>query len=217
MAQRIIGVSKRLLEVAKQEFLEKGFEGASLRTIAQKAQTSPRAIYTRFANKEELFAAVVEPVYSDFMKLFNEDKAEYWNRAKKRDFSAMPEEFYKKYLDFAYNHRDQFYLLLKCSAGTRFEHFTQQLSKTDLQNVKEKIPQIIDGIKPEDYDEATRLFLETITFAFYDSLFTPLVQGIPLDVAKSYITKLTRFYSDGIMSGLERFSHCNLQNGKKII
>ena len=75
MPTRIIGVSKRLIEVAKKEFLEKGFEGASIRIIAHEAETSPRAIYTRFENKEELFAAVVEPVYSDFIKMFNEDKS----------------------------------------------------------------------------------------------------------------------------------------------
>ena len=86
MPQRIIGVSKRLIEVAKKEFLEKGFEGASIRTIAREAETSPRAVYTRFENKEELFAAVLEPVYSDFMKMFNEDKILYWNMARRKDF-----------------------------------------------------------------------------------------------------------------------------------
>ncbi len=139
MAQRIIGVSKRLLEVAKKEFLEKGFEGTSIRIIAQKAETSPRAIYTRFENKEELFAAVIEPVYSDFMKLFKEDKIDYWDKAKKRDFSGQPESYYIKYLDFAYSHKDEFYLILKCSKATRFENFTKNLCQLDLEKVNENL------------------------------------------------------------------------------
>ena len=88
MPQRIIGVSKRLIKAAGEEFLKNGFEGSSIRTIAEKAQTSPRAIYTRFKNKESLFEAVIEPAYSDFMTLFKNDKEIYWENAEKGRFSA---------------------------------------------------------------------------------------------------------------------------------
>ena len=210
MPKRIIGVSKRLIDAAKKEFLANGFEGASIRTIARDAETSPRAVYTRFENKEELFAAVIEPVYSDFMKMFYSDKEKYWQMARDRDFNTLPEEIYKRYLDYAYSHRDAFYLILKCSKGTRFENFTKNLSQTDLKNVRENLPKIIDEVSAKDYTESARLFLENITCAFYDALFAPLVEGIPLDVAKDYITKLTQFYSDGILSGIERETGVNL-------
>lgn len=55
MPARISGVSARLLECAKEEFLLKGFQNASIRTIAKKADTSARAVYTRFPDKEGLF------------------------------------------------------------------------------------------------------------------------------------------------------------------
>ncbi len=210
MAQRIIGVSKRLLEVAKKEFLEKGFEGTSIRIIAQKAETSPRAIYTRFENKEELFAAVIEPVYSEFMQHFKEDKINYWDKAKKRDFSGQPESYYLKYLDFAYSHKDEFYLLLKCSKGTRFENFTKDLAELDLQNVNENLSCMIENFATYLKDPSTKLFLETITLSFYNALFAPLVQGLPIELAKAYITKLTRFYNDGIYAGMLKTDKENL-------
>lgn len=203
MPQRIIGVSKRLIEVAKKEFLEKGFEGASIRTIAREANTSPRAIYTRFENKEELFAAVVEPVYSDFLKMFKEDKFIYWEKARNRDFSTNPEDFYLRYLDYAYVHKDQFILILKQSTGTRFEHFTQALCEIDLVELNKQLPQLLEDFKKYQKDESTKLFLSTITYSFYDALFAPLLKGVELDVAKAYITKLTRFYNDGILAGIK--------------
>ncbi len=201
MAQRIIGVSKRLLEVAKAEFLEKGFEGASIRNIAQKAETSPRAIYTRFENKEALFAAVIEPVYSDFMKLFNEDKVSYWKLAGQGENFKNPDEFYIKYLDYAYLHRDEFYLILKCSKGTRFENFTKLLSQIDLQGVNKNLPLIIEDFEKYQEDPSIKLFLDTITSAFYNALFEPLLQGVELELAKKFIKKLTGFYNDGIYAG----------------
>jgi len=200
MSKRIIGVSKRLLEVAREEFLEKGFEGASIRIIAQKAETSPRALYTRFENKEDLFAAVIEPAYSDFMKMFNDDKVVYWNMARQKNASINSESFYIKYLDFAYSHYDEFYLILKSSKGTRFENFTKDLCRIDLKNVNDNLSEMIKEYTVYEKNPSTKLFLETITFSFYDALFSPLVQGVELEIAKEYIKKLTDFYVAGILN-----------------
>ena len=203
MPQRIIGVSRRLIEVAKKEFLDKGFEGASIRTIAREAKTSPRAVYTRFRNKEELFAAVVEPVYSDFMKIFKDDKIIYWEKARQRDFSTKPEDFYLRYLEYAYNHKEQFVLILQKSKGTRFEHFTRDLCEIDLTELNKQLPEILEDFKKFQKDKSTQLFLSTITYSFYNALFAPLIEGVELDIAKSYITKLTNFYNDGILAGIK--------------
>ena len=48
MAKQIEGVSERILACARGEFLDKGFTGASLRTIAAAADTSrlPPRLYT---------------------------------------------------------------------------------------------------------------------------------------------------------------------------
>ena len=52
-------------------------------------------------------------------------------------------------------------------------------------------------------DKSTQLFLSTITYSFYNALFAPLIEGVELDIAKSYITKLTNFYNDGILAGIK--------------
>ncbi len=51
------GTKENLLNVARKEFLEKGYQGASLRTICQKANVTTGALYFFFANKEDLFAS----------------------------------------------------------------------------------------------------------------------------------------------------------------
>ncbi|WP_347496318.1 TetR/AcrR family transcriptional regulator [Ruminococcus flavefaciens] len=50
MANRTPGVTEKLLEYAMHEFLTNGYNGASMRTIAENAGTTPRAIYTRYQN-----------------------------------------------------------------------------------------------------------------------------------------------------------------------
>ena len=48
---------------AKAEFMEKGFQAASLRNIVKTAGVTTGAFYGYYASKEELFAALVNPAY----------------------------------------------------------------------------------------------------------------------------------------------------------
>ena len=49
-----------LLDAATEVFFEMGYDGASTADIAARAHSSKRALYSRFARKEELFLAVID-------------------------------------------------------------------------------------------------------------------------------------------------------------
>jgi len=49
-----------LLDVAAEVFFEMGYEAASTAEIASRAHASKRALYSRFASKEDLFMAVID-------------------------------------------------------------------------------------------------------------------------------------------------------------
>ena len=63
----------KIMECAKTEFLEKGFEGASMRKVAENAGYTTGMLYGRFADKGELFKAIVkasaEKLYSYYFVL----------------------------------------------------------------------------------------------------------------------------------------------------
>ena len=46
---------KRILETAKKEFLERGFQGTSMRRIAALAGVTTGALYGYFDSKEKIF------------------------------------------------------------------------------------------------------------------------------------------------------------------
>ncbi|MCC5811710.1 MAG: TetR/AcrR family transcriptional regulator [Ectothiorhodospiraceae bacterium] len=48
-----------ILDAARSAFFEHGLEGASMREIARRAGYTPGAIYSYFANKEELYGALL--------------------------------------------------------------------------------------------------------------------------------------------------------------
>lgn len=53
-------VEERILDAAAKVFIERGFDGASIDLIAETARSGKPTIYSRFPNKEALFAAAAE-------------------------------------------------------------------------------------------------------------------------------------------------------------
>ena len=136
MAKQIEGVAERILTAARQEFLDKGYVDASLRTIAAAADTSTNSIYVRFGDKEGLFSAIVEPVLSTMIERFIRIQERFHQMAPAEQAERMP-----KYADggtaelvhYMYAHLDEFRLLLDFSYGTRFHNFVDELVRIEVE------------------------------------------------------------------------------------
>ena len=57
---------EKILDAARELFIEEGFDGVSMRKIADRIEYSPTAIYMHFADKEQLF---MEICHEDFRRL----------------------------------------------------------------------------------------------------------------------------------------------------
>lgn len=55
------GTRQRIIDVAMDLFIEQGYEGTSLRQIAEQVGVTKAALYYHFASKAELAAALLEP------------------------------------------------------------------------------------------------------------------------------------------------------------
>ena len=60
MSESAIETKSKILQSAKNEFLDKGFTNASLRTIASNAGVTTGAMYRHFKDKDALFCALVD-------------------------------------------------------------------------------------------------------------------------------------------------------------
>ena len=120
-------IDPRIFESARKEFLENGFEKASLKAICEKAGVTTGALYKRYKGKEDLFCAVVEQTVADLYEVAH--------ARGDKDPAAMSDQELIKAWDmdgadmmwwfrFLYDRRDDFYLLLACSQGTRYANFS---------------------------------------------------------------------------------------------
>ena len=125
-------IDPRLLSAAKQEFLNKGFEKASLAEICKAAGVTTGALYKRFDGKEDLFCALVSDTVQDMVEYVSEigkkDLSDY-NDQELYDSFSMLAETNKKWLRFLYDHREGFTLLIRCASGTRYENFHQDWTR----------------------------------------------------------------------------------------
>lgn len=58
-----------IVAAARETFLARGFDGASMDQIALSAQVSKRTVYNRFRSKEELFGAAIEQTCEEILPL----------------------------------------------------------------------------------------------------------------------------------------------------
>lgn len=65
MQYRKQNVYRQILDSAMDEFDEKGYNEASVRAIAKRADTSVGNLYRYFKNKEELYISCLDPVLSE--------------------------------------------------------------------------------------------------------------------------------------------------------
>ena len=60
----------KILDAARELFVTEGFEGVSMRKVADKIEYSPTAIYVHFADKEELFRELCHRDYARLAEVF---------------------------------------------------------------------------------------------------------------------------------------------------
>ena len=197
--KRIAGVSERLLECARNEFIDKGFQAASIREIAKKAETSARAVYTRFPNKEGLFDAIVSPVSDGLIELYQNYADQFWAKDIRVDgadaISFDDTAIYVDMIDYIYDHKDEFLLIQTSLGGTRHTALIGDLTDKNLSYIS-IWPEPTGGKKKKK--ELMMKVLHMLTNSFYASMFEPLRHDMNRRDARFYIETLCSFFVAGI-------------------
>ena len=201
MAKQIEGVSERILACARGEFLDKGFTGASLRTIAAAADTSTNSIYVRFGDKEGLFSAIVEPVLNEMTERFLKIQEEFHQMDRAAQAAHMAQYAdggTLELVEYMYEHLDEFRLLLDASYGTRFHNFVDALVRIEVEYTGKYIE--IVGYPAQLGDALTEKLLHIVTTSRFESIFEVIRHGMSRADAIEYIRLLSRYHRAGFFA-----------------
>ena len=122
-------IDARLLSAAMEEFLDKGYENASLKEICGKAGVTTGALYKRFDGKEDLFNALVEDTVrgmEQYGTAVSEEELKKLSDQQLYDLFSMSAEANLGWLRFLYERKDSFKLLIKCASSTRYADFHRE-------------------------------------------------------------------------------------------
>lgn len=124
-----------LLRCAREAFLADGYERASLRGVCAAAGVTLGAFYRHFPDKQALFAALVKPGTDAFMEVYRRACAASSQAIEEGDLAATREVNLaadRAIVEVVYDHRAAFELLVRCSGGTPFATFFDDLAEQEV-------------------------------------------------------------------------------------
>lgn len=198
MASRIEGFDEKILACAKEEFLEKGYTDASLRTIAQNAGVSTSTIYTRYSDKEGLFRYLVEPATIGLKELLQQSLIGFSSLSEREQNEKIMEysdRGFESIIAYIYEHFSEFKLLITGSPGNYYQDFLESLVELDTSCTRNFLIQ--NKSKAWADGRITDGFLHVVSSAFYSGIFEVIIHDMPMEEAKSYINELRIFYGNG--------------------
>ncbi|MBQ9066934.1 MAG: TetR/AcrR family transcriptional regulator [Clostridia bacterium] len=191
----------QILAVARKEFLEKGYAGASMRSIAEQVGISAAALYWHFKNKEALYAALVEPVLARIRSYAGEKQTHDEACLASADWDTIwGDQTYRFLLDFIYDHFEDMELLVFASTGSTYERMLDNLVEEMAEETLRYLAQARAAGHPvADPDPLElRLFLT----AQYDTMLEVVRRHFTREQAEHYFDSHRTFFVAGWRSYL---------------
>jgi len=195
---------RRILEVGKKEFLEKGFKDASLNKIVAEAGFTKGAFYGYYPDKTALFEDLVGETASELLTRFKAAQDVYFDlvpEGKTKESLALSTQHLHEFVAFMYDHFDEFKLILCRAEGTGYADFIEVLVDLEVDRSEEyycllRKNSMLSG-------SMTRQLHHMITRAYFTAVCETIVHDMPREEAMKYVDELAIFFHSG-WSGLLR-------------
>ena len=184
----------RIMETAKREFMEYGFADASMRRIASEAGIMVSGLYRHFPNKEEMFAALVDPAIEGFMELYKEIEEEYFSELNRPGNSEgrIGQSESVRAMEYIFDHIDEFKLIICRSGGTKYENFTHEIA-----TLEEKVTfRYMKELKSKGYSvkSVSKKEFHLLLTAYVEAMFEPVSHDFSRKEAMHFAKTLQAFY-----------------------
>lgn len=190
-------MKKRILEVARREFIEKGFNDASMRSIAGSVGITATALYRHFESKEEMYEAVVALAVKDWENLCNSESERQTSIGRNEGIEAMWGNNAQSEIivNMIYKHFDEHKLLFFGSKGTKYEDFMHHIvTRVQKETLKFMDELKTKGITVNEVDEKN---MHLLLSAQYTALLEMVKHDYSYEEALKYAEVVNIFFSEG--------------------
>ena len=188
-----------ILVSARKQFLERGFQGASIRKIASEAGVTYGALYGYFSSKEELFYALTDPFTDKIMRKLDDIEAEMMALSAEKRLLGMSEVFYKQIpelVDLIFEDREIVHLVIGGAKGTKYESFLSELVKRDAHAIS-AAAESAEAPGVHTFNQQT---LEILLEGYMAALFHLIISGRDKQMVAHSMEIFGRVYEAGMLS-----------------
>lgn len=195
---------EKIIQAARDEFLEYGYDKASMRRIGNRCGLTAAALYRHFDSKEDMFDALVRPALDDLKEWINlhvsrsEDAIrgcsceDLDGIAKKEIWDSTEIDMMR---DLIYPRMEEYAMLINKSHGSKYESFLDDLVEYQQDMM---IPQLRElkrlGLDVKDISKEE---LHMVTMAYCTALFEPVVHNYSFEDAVQYLDTVEAFFMPG--------------------
>ena len=185
----------KIMAAAREEFLEYGFEDASMRRIGERCGMTAAGIYRHCRDKADLFEQVVAPDVKRLSCWLDDHVARYEDVLRQGGSAGWQDSEIDMMREIVYPHMEDYQLLLNCAQGTRYENFLHDLTEIS----QEKLQRYLPSLKNLGYyvRDISRQEMHLLMSAYTTALFEPVVHDYSLEEALQCLDTVEAFFLPG--------------------
>lgn len=189
---------EKIQQAALDEFLDKGFNGSSLRQIVKNAGVTTGAFYGYFSSKEALFASIVEPHAKALMSKFMDAQLSFAKLPEKEKITHVGVESgscLRWMVDYICEHREPVKLLICGADGTDYENFIHNMVEVEVESTM----QYVETLRSLGYEghELSHSLCHIIASGMLGGIFEIVIHDMPKEEAMRDVEQLREFYTAG--------------------
>ncbi len=187
-------------QAIKEEFLEKGYEGASVRSIGARAGMTSAGLYRHYNDKADMFSVMVDPLIESIRDWIQKHKERKYGLldAKKTGQELFGETIVDLIRNVIIPRKEEFRILLNCSSGTKYENFIHDFveeNQIDFMNALKYFREKGFSVKNISEEE-----LHMLLSAYITACLEPVIHNLEDDRIDRYLNTIQEFFMPGWMN-----------------
>ena len=184
----------KIMAAAQDEFLEFGYEKASMRSIADRCSMTAAGVYRHCRDKEDLFDQLVSP-WIERLKEWQGGHVGRYQKAFNEESVSWQDSWVDMMREVVYPHMEEYHLLFAKAGGSRYGNYLHDMIEQSQERFWSYLPQIRAKGYPV-WDIQLREFHLLLT-AYMTALFEPVIHNYPQEEAAASLEVVEAFFLPG--------------------
>jgi len=185
----------KVLAAAREEFMEYGYEKASMRRIGQRCGMTAAGLYRHCRDKADLFGEIVLPAVNRINDWIDAHISRNLQNLEADTVDIWKDSEIDMMRDLVYPHMEEYRLLFTKAQGSPYENYLHELTQKHQDQMMAFLPRLHEkGYVPRMIDSKE---LHLLLSAYTTAMFEPVIHGYTQEEAYRCLETVEAFFLPG--------------------